>query len=111
MYKVMIGFRDRMDEKHQYRAGDVYPREGYTPDRGRAEALATAEACELNRRGLEYIRPDETPKALAKLTKAALTELGAEYGLTLDADMKRDDMMEAVRSAMGGDAHDREEDI
>lgn len=42
MYKVLSEFADLQDKNHIYRAGDVYPREGYTPKDERVDELSTA---------------------------------------------------------------------
>jgi len=40
-YKVISNFRDLEDKRHRYKAGDVYPREGYEPSKSRIEELAS----------------------------------------------------------------------
>ena len=40
MYKVIKYFVDLQDSNHEYNAGDVYPREGYTPTAERIAELA-----------------------------------------------------------------------
>lgn len=42
MYKVIKDFADREDNNRRYNAGDVYPREGYTPSLERLEYLSSA---------------------------------------------------------------------
>ena len=42
MYKVVRDFADKEDNNRNYRAGDVYPREGYTPSLERLEYLSSA---------------------------------------------------------------------
>lgn len=40
MYKVIKYFVDLKDNNHEYNAGDVYPREGYTPTAERIAELS-----------------------------------------------------------------------
>lgn len=42
MYKVVRDFADKEDNNRRYNAGDVYPREGYTPSLERLEYLSSA---------------------------------------------------------------------
>lgn len=39
MYKVIKDFSDREDNRFVYRAGDIYPRLGYTPSNDRVAGL------------------------------------------------------------------------
>lgn len=41
MMTVIKKFTDLQDDNHVYNAGDVYPREGYTPSEERIEELAS----------------------------------------------------------------------
>ena len=41
MYKAVEYFTDLQDNNYAYREGDTYPREGYTPTKGRIEELAS----------------------------------------------------------------------
>lgn len=41
MCKVIKRFTDLQDGNHVYRAGDIYPREGYTPSEERIAELAS----------------------------------------------------------------------
>jgi hypothetical protein len=43
MYKVVKYFVDLRDNNHEYKAGDVYPREGYTPTAERIAELSGSE--------------------------------------------------------------------
>lgn len=40
MYKVIADFTDFKDNNHLYKKGDVYPREGASPNRARIAFLA-----------------------------------------------------------------------
>lgn len=40
MYKVVKAFLDFQDDLHDYKVGDVYPRNGYTPSAFRVAELA-----------------------------------------------------------------------
>lgn len=40
MYRVIIGFHDLHDGRHEYRPGDEYPRAGYEPGSARIEELS-----------------------------------------------------------------------
>lgn len=41
MYRVIIGFADLQDNKHSYKTGDVFPRQGVEVSEERIEALAS----------------------------------------------------------------------
>ena len=43
MYIVVHPFHDIQDKDFIYLVGDVYPREGYTPEKSRIEQLTTCE--------------------------------------------------------------------
>lgn len=43
MYKVVKYFVDLKDNNHEYKAGDVYPRDGYTPTAERIAELSGSE--------------------------------------------------------------------
>ena len=43
MYKVLIAFADLEDGNYIYRAGDTYPRKGFTASDERLEELASSE--------------------------------------------------------------------
>ena len=64
MYKVIRDFFDLQDNAHQYKAGDAFPRDGYTPTPGRLSALSS----EKNRRGIPLIMEikEETEKPVKK---------------------------------------------
>lgn len=40
MYTVLEYFTDLQDNSYVYKAGDVYPRKGYTPDEARIKELS-----------------------------------------------------------------------
>lgn len=63
MYKVIKFFNDLKDNKHAYKPGDVYPREGAETSPERVKELSGSD----NRRGeplIELVK--EEPKAPAK---------------------------------------------
>lgn len=41
-YKVIRTFKDLADNKHLYRVGDTYPRDGVSPTKARIDELLTA---------------------------------------------------------------------
>lgn len=43
MYKVIAPFSDRCDDFHVYEVGDVYPRKGHRPPKGRISELTSKE--------------------------------------------------------------------
>lgn len=51
MFKALSDFEDLQDGRYKYKAGDVYPRKGYTPTKERIEELST----EKNVRGVPVI--------------------------------------------------------
>jgi hypothetical protein len=51
MYKVIVYFEDIQDNRHKYRVGDVFPRDGVTVAEKRLKELATAN----NKRGKPLI--------------------------------------------------------
>lgn len=63
MYKAIINFTDLQDNGRAYKAGDVYPREGYTPTNKRIEELAGT-ANKLSKPVIEYIEdePEDEPE-------------------------------------------------
>ena len=59
MYIVKYDFVDLQDNNYAYKAGETYPREGYTPDEARINELST----EANAQGRELIMvTKESPK-------------------------------------------------
>lgn len=61
MYKVIKTFTDLQDDNNKYEVGGVYPRDGYTPDKGRIAELSSS----LNRQGvplIEKIDSEESKK-------------------------------------------------
>lgn len=63
MYKALIAFTDLADGKYRYKAGDTYPRAGYTPTEKRIKELSTTEN-KLGEPVIEYIeseKPVEIP--------------------------------------------------
>lgn len=67
MYKAIVNFTDLQDNGRAYKAGDVYPREGYTPtDKRIAELSGTAN--KLSKPVIEYIEdePETVQNELAE---------------------------------------------
>lgn len=56
-YIALTRFADLRDAKHIYKAGDVYPRLGYTPTDSRIAELAGSN----NRMGFPLIKAEEAP--------------------------------------------------
>ena len=50
-YKAIENFKDLLDNEYKYRAGDTFPRSGYTPSKERIEELLSCE----NKRGRAVI--------------------------------------------------------
>ena len=57
MYIVKYDFVDLQDNNYAYKAGETYPREGYTPDEARINELIT----EANAQGRELIMMTKDP--------------------------------------------------
>ena len=55
-YRVIKDFCDLQDDRHIYRAGDKYPRDGKRLNKKRAEELSTVN----NRQGTPLIVADES---------------------------------------------------
>ena len=51
MYRVKVSFQDLEDNRHQYHAGDIFPRQGLEVSEARLHTLLTGE----NRRKLKII--------------------------------------------------------
>ncbi len=65
MYRVIEYFTDLHDDDHEYREGDVFPREGIKVSKERLEELASAE----NLRGIpliELVEPEKAGKGKSK---------------------------------------------
>jgi hypothetical protein len=79
MYKAIINFTDLQDNGRAYKAGDVYPREGYTPTNKRIEELSGT-ANKLSQPVIEYIEDepetvqDELAEELPKRKKRKLKD-------------------------------------
>ena len=72
-YKVIKGFIDLTDNRHDYNEGDVYPRIGYTTTDERIEVLLGE-----NPKGVQYIEEiDDNELTVAEL-KAELKAKGIE---------------------------------
>ena len=72
MYRVIEYFTDLQDDDHEYRTGDIFPREGLKVSEARLAELASAE----NLRGIpliELVEPEKAGKGKSK-NKAALTD-------------------------------------
>lgn len=80
-YTVIKPFTDLQDNKHVYRAGDVFPRPGYKVSEERLKALSTAE----NKRKVALIKPvgEKKPSKseIARMPVADLRKLAKENGL------------------------------
>ena len=70
MYQVLIYWEDLKDNRHPYNAGDVYPREGYTPSPERIQELSTTQ----NKRGIQLIAEVKTPEKVTAPLENKLEE-------------------------------------
>ena len=68
MYKVIKYFVDLKDNNHEYNAGDVYPREGYTPT---AERIAELSGSDNLQKQPLIVKVAEAEKAAPKKKPAA----------------------------------------
>ena len=66
MFRAKIDFVDLQDNRHLYKAGETYPRDGYTPDKERLIALSGAS----NRAGRPLI--EEIPDSGSKVPEKAV---------------------------------------
>ncbi len=95
-YRVTKEFNERFDDKRRYNVNDIYPRFGFKPPEGRAEALCVAEVSELNKEGCVYLaviepeppneptkepEPETEQPSLEGLTKADLLKYAEERGV------------------------------
>ena len=65
MYRVIEYFTDLHDDDHEYREGDVFPREGIKVSKERLEELAS----DKNLRGIpliELVEPEKAGKVKSK---------------------------------------------
>ena len=65
MYRVIEYFTDLHDDDHEYREGDVFPREGIKVSKERLEELAS----DKNLRGtpvIELVEPEKAGKGKSK---------------------------------------------
>lgn len=96
-YRALVFFTDLKDNKHAYKPGDIYPREGLQVSKGRLEELSTNK----NKRGMAMIeaveesekkaepkaKPKAKPKAEPKAQKPEPVEAQEEEPLEiLEAD-------------------------
>lgn len=85
MFKVIKFFTDLQDNRHPYKVGDIYPREGIEPDEARFAELAGSN----NKQGEPLIVLVEETKNLDKMKKDELQAYAKEKGIALDdADTK-----------------------
>ena len=70
MYKCISLFTDLTDNNYLYNVGDVYPREGLTPDAARIFELST----DANQRGVPLIEEVRVKAETAKADKAESAE-------------------------------------
>lgn len=56
MYRVVVAFADLNDNKHEYKVGDTFPRNGLKVPDARIEELSTGK----NRRGIPLIVLEES---------------------------------------------------
>lgn len=61
MYKVVAAFTDLQDDKHLYRVGDAFPREGLTVTEERLEELAGSKN-RLHKPLIEAVQQEDKPK-------------------------------------------------
>ena len=70
MYRVTTYFEDLQDNRHPYKVGDTYPREGIEPDAARIFELST----DANRRGVALIEEVQTKAEPVEPEKAEPVE-------------------------------------
>ena len=68
MYKVIVDFADLQDKEHVYRAGDTFPRFGFSVTEKRLKELSSSN----NRRGIPLIEKveEEKPKGEKPVKRA-----------------------------------------
>ena len=66
MYKAIEYFTDLQDNCYEYKVGDIYPREGYTPTEARIDELISPS----NKRGRAVIAKVEAEKVEAEDVEA-----------------------------------------
>jgi len=86
-YKVTQAIRDLKDNQHYYRAGDIFPREGFKVDDERVAELVKG----------GYIVADVDEEAdLTKLKKDELVALAVEKGIEVDTKDTKADIIEKL---------------
>ena len=65
MYKVIVDFADLQDKEHVYRAGDNFPRSGFSVSEERLKELASA----ANKRGYPLIKEVDEKQTEAETKK------------------------------------------
>ena len=93
--KVIRPFVDLQDDNYSYLVGDVYPREGYNPEKKRIDSLASTN----NSAGYAFLEKEGRfveSKPLEKLTVKELTELVHEKGLEVPEKVKKNDLLKLL---------------
>ncbi|WP_373815838.1 hypothetical protein [Jeotgalibaca porci] len=87
VFKVTQAIRDLQDNKHYYRAGDIFPREGLKVDDERVTALV---------KGGYIIADVEEDADLSKLKKDELVALAVEKGIEVDTKYTKAEIIEKL---------------
>ena len=98
MFKVIKFFTDLQDNRHPYKVGDIYPREGIEPDEARIAELAGSN----NKQGeplIELVEDNEGEKNLAKMKKDELQAYAKEKGIAFDDADTKDMIIAKIKEA------------
>ena len=86
-YKVTQAIRDLQDNKHYYRAGDIFPRDGLKVEDDRVAELV---------KGGYIVADVEEDADLSKLKKDELVALAVEKGIEVDTKDTKAEIIEKL---------------
>ena len=94
MYKVIAYFTDLQDKNHEYKEGDIYPREGLevTPER-----IAELSGSENKQRKPLIAEAEEAN--IEKMKVAELQAYAKEKGIELDGATKKEEILAKIKEA------------